>query len=247
MTGIQIAQVLQSVSPGEAVLVMLAGWRLEEVLASLPTTGLEIAPEAFWSAVISVPADFPDLITAGATVEGFLFPDTYSLPRATSAEQLLTLMVQKTHTALTSDIKAGFSRQGLDPYQGVTLASIVEREAIMDDEMPTIASVFYNRLAIGMTLGSDPTIQYALGYNAAQQTWWTNPLSLVDLQVQSLYNSYQNPGLPPGPICSPSLAALQAVAFPESTEYTYFQARCDNSGRHVFELSWEEHENNLCR
>ena len=112
-------------------------------------------------------------------------------------------------------MRAGFANPGLSVYQAVILASIVERESIQDEEMTLIASVFLNRLNIGMTLGSDPTIQYALGFDSVQNTWWKNPLSLADLKFDSPYNTYIYAGLPPAPISNPSLDALQAVAFPE--------------------------------
>ncbi len=109
-----------------------------------------------------------------------------------------------------------------------------------------IASVFYNRLAIDMPLQTDPTVQYALGFNAAHSTWWTNPLSLDDLKVDSPYNTYIHPGLPPGPISEPGLAALRAVAFPAQSNYYYFQARCDKSGLHNFAETLEQHQQNKC-
>jgi UPF0755 protein len=154
--------------------------------------------------------------------------------------------MQKFLASLTVELQDGFSRQGLNVYQAVTLASIIEREAIVDEEMPLIASVFFNRLAIGMKLETDPTIQYALGYNLSQNTWWTNPLTLSDLEVDSPYNTYLHPGLPPGPICNPGLAALQAVAFPAQTPYYYFRARCDGSGLHSFAETFEQHIQNAC-
>jgi UPF0755 protein len=106
--------------------------------------------------------------------------------------------------------------------------------------------VFYNRLKAGANLASDPTVQYALGYNQDQATWWTNPLSQQDLQVDSPYNTYLYPSLPPGPISNPGLAALEAVAFPADTPYFYFRAACDNSGRHVFAKTYDEHLANAC-
>ena len=109
-----------------------------------------------------------------------------------------------------------------------------------------IASVFYNRMGINMRLQTDPTVQYALGYDAARGTWWTNPLSLADLRVDSPYNTYLHPGLPPGPISNPSLAALQAVAAPAKSNYYYFQARCDKSSLHNFAETLEQHQQNNC-
>jgi UPF0755 protein len=147
---------------------------------------------------------------------------------------------------LTSELKNGFENQGFDLCQAITLASIIQREAIVAEEMPLIASVFNNRLNSGNMLESDPTVQYALGYNPKQNTWWTNPLSLEDLQQESLYNTYLYAGLPPGPISNPGLNALQAVAFPAQTSYYYFRSACDGSGRHTFALTFAEHLANEC-
>jgi UPF0755 protein len=155
--------------------------------------------------------------------------------------------MNNTALVLTADLRAGFARQNLSVYQAVTLASIIQREAVKADEQPRIASVFLNRLAVaGMHLETDPTIQYALGFDAEANTWWRSPLSLDDLEVNSPYNTYHNPGLPPGPICSPSLSALQAVAYPAQTPYFYFRARCDGSGLHSFSETFEQHVQNAC-
>ncbi len=245
MTAMEIAQALQDATPTEITFRVLAGWRMEEVAASLPTSGLSITPEIFIVAG-QQPAQTLDLLPAEASAEGFLYPETYILPRSTTADQLVSVLMQKFAASLTVALKDGFSRQGLNVYQAVTLASIIEREAIVDEEMPIIASVFYNRLAIGMKLETDPTVQYSLGYNNSQGTWWTNPLSLNDLKVDSTYNTYLYPGLPPGPICNPGLIALQAVAFPAQTPYYYFRARCDSSGLHSFAETFEQHLRNAC-
>ena len=126
------------------------------------------------------------------------------------------------------------------------MASIIQREAMVTDEMPMIASVFYNRLAINMRLQTDPTVQYALGYDPARGNWWTTPLNLDDLKIDSPYNTYLHAGLPPGPISSPGLPALQAVAAPAKSNYFYFQARCDKSGLHNFAETLEQHQQNNC-
>jgi UPF0755 protein len=97
-----------------------------------------------------------------------------------------------------------------------------------------------------MKLDTDPSVQYAIGWNPDQNTWWTNPLTADDLKIQSPYNTYIYPDLPPAPISNPSLAALRAVAFPEQSSYYYFRARCDNSGLHTFSTTFEEHLNNAC-
>jgi UPF0755 protein len=241
---IDIANELQDATPEDITFTILSGWRMEEIAASLPTSGLDISPEAFISA-----AQTPPQVLAFAsptTMEGFFLPDSYLLPRTTNVDQLLDIIARNFTLHITDDMRAGFSAQGLDVNQAVILASIVERESIQNEEMTLIASVFINRLNIGMTLGSDPTIQYALGYDSTGQTWWTNPLSLDDLKFDSPYNTYIYAGLPPAPISSPSLDALNAVAFPESSPYYYFQAKCDGSGYHTFAVTFEEHLSNGC-
>jgi len=243
-TGRDIAQTLKSTTLTEVTFTVLPGWRMEEIAAALPTSGLEFTPEAFLAAA-AAPAISLDLIPAGVSAEGFLYPDTYILPRTTTADRLVSILFQGFTSHLPAETLAAYAGHGLTVYQAVTLASIIQREAMVEDEMPLIASVFYNRLAIGMKLQTDPTVQYALGYNAAQGTWWT-PLRMDDLQFDSPYNTYLYPGLSPGPISNPGLAALAAVANPAQTTYYFFQARCDGSGLHNFAETFEQHQQNYC-
>lgn len=231
---IEIAEQLLDPNPTKATLVILDGWRLEEVAAALPTSGLTIAPEDFIAK------------TQSEELEGYLFPGSYELARTTRLETLLGNIQSAFDDAISNEMLKAFEQQGLNLHQAVILASIVERESVVDDEMPLIASVFLNRLAIGMKLETDPTVQYAMGYNLAQDTWWTNPLSGQDLQFDSPYNTYIYAGLPPGPICNPGINALRAVAFPAQTPYYYFRATCDGSGRHFFAETFQEHVNNAC-
>jgi len=244
MTYLEIARQLQAAA-GEVKFEILAGWRLEEIAAALPTSGLAASPDDFLAASAR-PADPPDFFGPGLTSEGFLMPGEYVLPRSTNSSQLVAVMLRHFGEALTPDLRRGLTSRGLTVYQAVTLASIVQREAVVKSEMPLIASVFYNRLAAGMKLESDPTVQYALGFNAVQATWWTNPLSLDDLQVNSAYNTYLNAGLPPGPISNPGVDALQAVADPAASDYLYFRARCDGSGLHSFARTFAQHLQNAC-
>jgi len=242
---VDIAHKLQDATPEDVTFVVLPGWRMEEIAASLPTSGLNVTPQGFLALASTAPSGY-DFFTTSATAEGFLYPDSYILPRTTTAQQLLETLVRNFALHMTGDLRDGFSHQGLNTYQAVTLASLVQREAIHEEEQPIIASVFFNRLKSNMQLDSDPTVQYALGYNALQQTWWTNPLSLDDLQVASPYNTYTNLGLPPGPIDNPGLSALRAVAFPADTQYYYFRARCDDSGYHSFAETFDQHLANAC-
>ncbi|MCS6995015.1 MAG: endolytic transglycosylase MltG [Anaerolineales bacterium] len=242
---LQIAQKLQDATPTQIKFVVLAGWRLEEVAAALPTSGFSITPAGFLNEARR-PARRFDFLPEGATAEGFLLPGAYTLPRDLSARELVETLMNNFALALSPELRAAFERQGLSVYQAVILASIVQREAMQAEEQPLIASVFLNRLAAGMKLETDPTVQYAIGLNPATGSWWKSPLSLVDLQINSPYNTYQNAGLPPGPICSPALSALQAVAYPAQTPYYFFRARCDGSGLHTFAETFEQHLRNAC-
>lgn len=247
-TPLEIANALQDATPKEVTLTILEGWRLEEIAATLPTSGLEFSPETFLEATSSGPDGYPFLgkNPENNSLEGFLFPGSYRLPRESSVSQVIAILLEEFRDQLTSDLREGFKRQGLSIYEAVILASIVERETVVEDEMPLIASVFLNRLAAGMPLEADSTAQYALGYQEKTRTWWKNPLSLDDLQVDSPYNTYLHGGLPPGPISNPGLNALEAVAFPAQAEYYYFRAACDGSGKHRFAETFEEHLQNAC-
>ncbi len=247
MSSIEIAQAIQSSISADVTLTILPGWRVEEIANSLPTSGINITPEVFLQTVSTHPVGYSfSSCVSEDSLEGFLYPDSYTLPRKTTIDELLPRILMNFEAQVSPSLRNGFSTQGLNLCQAVTLASIVQREAILVEEMPLITSVFYNRLKSGAMLASDPTVQYALGFNQSQETWWTNPLSEQDLQVNSPYNTYVYQGLPPGPISNPGLTALKAVAFPAQTPYYYFRAACDGSGRHLFAETYDEHLKNEC-
>lgn len=247
LNAVEIAHKLQNATPSVVPFNILAGWRLEEIATALPTSGLQIQPADFLDAARHPKDAGVKMPTSSAkTLEGFLYPDVYHLKRDITLEDLLTTMLGHFNDQFTPDLRQAYQRQKLSELQAVTLASIVQREAMVESEQPIIASVFLNRLAAGMRLESDPTVQYALGYDANKKTWWVNPLSSDQLGIQSPYNTYTVSGLPPGPICNPSLSALQAVAFPAKTPYYYFRAACDGSGRHNFSKTFAEHLQNAC-
>jgi UPF0755 protein len=248
MSPLEIAHTLQDATPSEVAFNILPGWRMEEIAMALPTSGLDFTPEEFLTAVAN-PQTGGQLradLAEGASLEGFFFPDSYQVKRNISPQAFVNLLVDNFSTKISVELREGYSRNNLSLPQAVTLASIVQREAVIEEEMPLIASVFLNRLQAGMKLDADPTVQYAIGFNPAQNTWWTNPLSQADLQNVSPYNTYLNWGLPPGPIANPSLAALRAVAFPAQTPYYFFRSACDGSGKHVFAETFEQHVGNAC-
>lgn len=250
MSSVELATALLDPTPGEVTLVILPGWRLEEIAAALPFAGLAVTPEEFLTYALSTPnelavnAEMP----IGSSLEGFLLAGSYEVDRnADVIGLLLTLLNSPVFSeTMTSERIAGFDQHGLSIYDALVLASIVEREAVTESEMPLIASVFLNRLAAGMRLDADPTVQYAVGYDAITGSWWKTPLTSADLAVDSPYNTYLYGGLPPAPIAAPSAAALHAVAFPASSGFFYFQAACDGSGTHVFTVTYEEHLANNC-
>lgn len=248
MTPIEIALGLQDAMPTHVTFVVIPGWRIEEIGDTLPTSGLDFTKDELLETTYNPPSNIPlsQELPDGATMEGFLYPDTYRLPREISVNDFVLTLANNFDLQITQEIRQGLNSQGLDLFKGTILASIVEREAVVESEKPIIASVFLNRLAAGMPLASDPTVQYALGYNENQQTWWTNPLSLQDLNINSPYNTYLYTGLPPGPIANPAKTSFIAVAFPAQTTYLYFRASCENSGRHTFAETFEEHLNNAC-
>jgi UPF0755 protein len=247
MTLRELAATLQTAFPPAITLVIPEGWRAEQIAIAVATSPLQIPEAEFLAALRTRPPgySFSAELPEPPSLEGFLFPDTYFLAPGTDAVTLILEMLENFERRVTGDLRSGFSVHGLSLRQAVTLASIVEREAIQADERPLIASVFFNRLAIGMKLDADPTVQYAVGLQA-DGSWWKRALTLSDLAFDSPYNTYLYPGLPPGPIANPGLASLAAVAFPQDSPYLYFRALCDGSGRHAFALTMEDHLANAC-
>jgi UPF0755 protein len=241
----KIAAILQDPDASLIDFVVLPGWRKEEIAAVLPTSGLSVTPEDFLI-IINQPVADEGLLSLGVTgYEGFLSPGMYSFHRNIATPDFITALSGRFQSELTSDLTGGFEKSGLSVYQAVIIASIIQREAVRDEEKPLIASVFLNRIKNGMQLQSDPTVQYALGFNP-EWGWWKSPLSLDDLKTESIYNTYIIAGLPPTPISNPDMASLQAVAFPAETNYFYFRALCDGSKLHVFSETLEEQINNAC-
>jgi len=170
----------------------------------------------------------------GPTLEGYLFPETYTITPGIGIEEVVGVMIQQYRTFWTPERTALRDSLGMTELELVTLASIVQAEARRSDELPTIASVYHNRLRIGMPLQADPTVIYALGGPRERLLF-----AAMDSVADSPYNTYTHPGLPPGPIASPGAAALDATLRPAETEYLYFVAHPD--GHHLFSRSLAEH------
>ncbi|MCB0078976.1 MAG: endolytic transglycosylase MltG [Anaerolineales bacterium] len=233
----------------EVTITVLEGWRAEEVAAMLEAEGLVSAEE--YMTLVNNPALFPEYpfladLPAGATLEGYLFPDTYRIfGDEASADSIIRLQLSTFNRRVPPELRQAAVARGMSLFQAVTLASIVEREAVVPVERETIAGVYINRWQDGTVLNADPTIQYALGYQPTEETWWKRPLSLDDLAVDSPYNSYTVAGLPPGPIANPGLDALRATIEAPPTDYYYFVSR--NDGTHAFAVTLEEHNANVAQ
>jgi len=186
----------------------------------------------------------------GTSLEGYLFPDTYSLDAqgTTPADLLQRQLDNFTAQVIPLYEAAQQAGYGTDLHTVLTVASIVEREAVVADERAAIAAVYLNRIAIGMKLEADPTVQYAMGYQEASGQWWKTPVYLEEYSgVDSPYNTYLYEGLPPGPICNPGLESIRAVLEPEQHDYLFFVAQPDGSGAHIFAKTYEEHLENVRR
>ena len=172
--------------------------------------------------------------------EGYLFPDTYLFPLDSSIDSIIAIM----KTTFDQKYKTVVNKKPtMTQHEIVTIASLIEREGKHDEDRPLIASVIYNRLEIGMPVQIDATIQYVLGYQASEQSWWKRHLSLDDLKVQSAYNTYKNTGLPPTPIASPGIKALEAALNPAQTDYLFYIT--DKNGINRYAKTNAEHEKNI--
>ncbi|HOF28259.1 MAG TPA: endolytic transglycosylase MltG [Anaerolineaceae bacterium] len=249
LNAIEIADLVADVNRRDKQFVIYPGWRLEEVAEMVGGLGLPFGKEEFLAMAMNPSENLhaPLEIPQGKSLEGFLFPGAYSVKPDITLEGLIAEILTRFKTqVLTEEFRSNLGSCGLTLHEAVTMASIIQRETLAEEEMATIASVFYNRLAINMFLETDPTVQYAIGFNVSTETWWKSPLTYDDLEINSPYNTYRNPGLPPGPISNPDLAALKAAVAPADTDYLFFRAKCDGSATHNFSTTYEEHLNFGC-
>jgi UPF0755 protein len=180
-----------------------------------------------------------ELDATATDLEGYLFPDTYSLRRETAAPVLVAQMVASFKRAFGDASRAAAAARQLSLREAVTLASLVEKETAVADERPIVAAVYLNRRAIGMPMQADPTVIYAM----QRAGNYNGNIRRDDLQIDSPYNTYRYPGLPPGPIASPGKAALDAAVNPAQVDYLYFVSK--NDGSHVFARTLDEHNRNV--
>jgi UPF0755 protein len=231
-----------STAPESFDITIPEGWRMEQIAEEYERLGGEGGAQAFLNAVNGIDRsqfDFLADLPPEASLEGFLFPDTYRFNGRDPVPNVVT-MLNTFGTRYTPEMRQRTGEMGLTIHNVVTVASLVEREAQLPEERPTIADVYLSRWEQNWKLDADPTVQYALG---TPQDWWPK-LSGDDLFHDSPYNTYQREGLPPGPIANPGFASIQAVLFPNDTPYMYFVAKGD-TGEHAFAVTPEEQAQNV--
>ncbi|MBI2756595.1 MAG: endolytic transglycosylase MltG [Chloroflexi bacterium] len=251
-----VAEIVEVLARGQVKRGIIAtipeGWRAEQVADRLEAVGFVTSREEFLRAVAD-PKSVPAAVELGAvpSLEGYLFPWTYEVKAPVSGVEAADLMVRQFLARGMEPLRraAGVGTVKLTVQQLLTLASIVEREAQKPEERPVIASVYLNRLSEEMLLQADPTVQFSVANRdlraALSFGYWKRDLTLEDLQADSPYNTYLRKGLPPGPICNPGEASIQAVVNPAQTGYLYFVARGD--GSHLFANTLAEHNANVAR
>ncbi len=233
-------EVIDKIARGDAIVLSLTfpeGLTMAEMAKIFESHGL--GPAAAFLDAAGDASLIRNLDPAANDLEGYLFPETYVVPRKTDAPKLVRLMVERFEHVLTPQLREAASTHQLSVRQAVTLASIVEKETAKAEERPLVAAVYVTRLRIGMPLQCDPTVIYAL----QRAGTYTGNLRHDDLAFDSPYNTYRYPGLPPGPIASPGRASLEAAVQPADADFLYFVSR--NDGSHVFAKTLDEHNRNV--
>ena len=233
-------EVIDTIARGDVYVIMVTfpeGQTMAEMAKIVESHGLGTAASFLRAA--KDPAQIHDLDPAAGDLEGYLFPETYALPRHTDSAKLVRMMVARFEKVFTPELRQAAAARNLTVRQAVTLAAIVEKETAKADERPLVAAVYTTRLRIGMPLQCDPTVIYGL----VKAGRYDGNIHKDDLAFDSPYNTYRYPGLPPGPIASPGRASLEAAVHPADADFLYFVSR--NDGSHEFARTLEEHNRNV--
>lgn len=245
--GMAVSEIIDEVTTtgasGTVTIRFQEGWRTEQYAEHLVESGVLESTDAFMNAITENQWDYDFLSTrpADAELEGYLFPDTYEIRADATPEEIIEILLDTFETRVPADMRERADDLGYNFHNVITIASIVEREAVIAEERPMIASVFYNRMDETMPLQADPTVQYIVGQPG---NWWPE-ISQEDINRMAAHNTYQRPGIPPWPIANPSLASIEAALQPESSDNLFFVATGDGSGAHRFAETYEEHQQNI--
>jgi UPF0755 protein len=228
----QILQALQTAIPEEVFITIPEGYTIQKTAAMLDKGTLIKGSDYLQVAKTGqFDYDFLGSRPQGASLEGFLFPDTYLVPRTVTAKQLVTLQLEAFKKLWDQTRQDQAAKRKLSSFQVVTIASMIEREVRYDEDRPLVASVIYNRLANGWPLQLDATVLYAKGV-------WQSTVTLDDLKINSPYNTYLHTGLPPGPIANPGLKAIDATLKPADTGYFFYLS--DSQGHNHYAKTNDE-------
>lgn len=196
--------------------------------------------------LFSTNLDFPESEFLKSAQEGYLFPDTYLIPKEATVDMAIQILTDNFNKKYTEDLKNKAWENGLTDYQVLIFASLVEREARYDNDRKLVASIIYKRYKNDWPLQIDATVQYALGYQLIERTWWKKNLTVDDLAIESPYNTYKNKGLPPTPIGNPGLSSIKAVVNADvSTPFWYYIS--DKNGTMRYAKTLEEHNANIAQ
>jgi UPF0755 protein len=234
------AEVIDKIARGEVysrLITFREGLTIPEMAKVYADAGLGAAAD--FEKAASDASSIAALDPQARDLEGYLFPETYSLGRVAAAPALVAQMTALFQKVFSEELRAAAKAQGLTVREVVTLASLVEKETAVAGERPLVAAVYLNRKRIGMPMQADPTVIYALQRSGK----YDGNLRRDDLQFESPYNTYRVPGLPPGPIAAPGKASIEAAVRPAAVDYLYFVSR--NDGSHVFARTLDEHNRNV--
>lgn len=213
------------------------GYTVEQIATLVEKKGLTTKDKFLdYSKNLEIPFDYIEKGTDHRQLEGFLFPDTYSIPISWTEKEIINMLLNEFNKNWTEEFDNRAKELGFTPKEIITIASLIEREARVEKERPTISSVIHNRLKKGMLLQIDATVQYLLPEQKSR-------LLYKDLEVDSPYNTYKYAGLPPTPIAAPGLSCIKAALYPEKTDYYYYRTKAINNGEHNFSRTYEEHLN----
>lgn len=250
LTGMPAAEVILQLREGglDAELVRIPeGLRVQEVGDILVDAGIVTTVE--WQAATNRAWVHPALLgkPLESSLLGYLLPASYPFRASTTAEEAVQAMLDAFDEQITAEMRDAAAEAGFTIHEVLTLASVVEREAALAVEQPLVASAFRNRLDQGIALQADPTVQFAISTadSVEEFGWWKLGLEQVDLDLDSPYNTYLYPGLPPGPIANPGIAAIEAVINPSDSEFIFFVASPACDGSHAFAATLEGHNANV--
>jgi UPF0755 protein len=218
------------------------GWNVVQIAERLSANGL-VDKDLFLKEINEGQFDYewmndlPEREDVPYRLEGFLFPETYEIEKNSTEHEIINKMLAQFDKEWKPEWREDLKQKGISTYNAIVLASIVEREVVADKERPIVAGIFYNRINDGWLLQSCATVQFVLGKQRDHITY-------EDLEVKSPYNTYLNEGLPPGPIANPGRTSLEAVVFPEKTDYFFFVTKKDGSQEHLFAKTYNEHKKN---